>query len=500
METKPDENGGGDLLCRRVGRRCRPLWVRVVIGGLLILTVVFTLCIFYVVWFVTGKPHVTVDYAPIVDRMSQPPIPQADNAWSHYERAFDAYTDPTDETRSLMEAAVDALRVRPASVSLDQEQERAVRDWLQENEGAWQQFVTGSRTRYYHRPYDLLPADHSGQPWLWQTRATRLENLRRFADLGVWRSRLAVKEGNSRTALEDCLALMRAGVHWQRRVTLVEQLTGSALGSMAHEQVLQIVANPSLSAADLSWLQEQMTEVYAGGFLLIHLESDRLCLLDTVQHVFTKGGRGGGHVIPRELARLFEMIGPDVSYWGPPPNGKLQYLRLSMAHVRRDEFLTKANELYDRADLLTRMTPYQGRQAGIRNLEKTIDSLDKRNYALIWWIFPAAERVSDLTFGHKALHEGTVVVLALRRWRLEKGSYPAELNMLVEEQYLRELPLDPFRDGPPVYRRTQEGFLLYSLGPNFTDEGGRPALDRTGRPRLFAGGGDLVFWPPAYVP
>ena len=152
-------------------------------------------------------------------------------------------------------------------------------------------------------------------------------------------------------------------------------------------------------------------EVYAGGFPLIRLQADRLCLLDTVQHVFTEGGPGGGHVIPRELARLFEMIGPDVSYWGPPPKGGLQYLLLSMAHVRRDEFLPRANELYDRADQLLQMTPYQGRQAGIRNLERTIESLDKRRYALIWWTFPAAERVSEMAFASKALHEGTLLVL-----------------------------------------------------------------------------------------
>jgi hypothetical protein len=124
-------------------------------------------------------------------------------------------------------------------------------------------------------------------------------------------------------------------------------------------------------------------EIYAAGFMPIHLEGDRLGLLDTVQHVFTEGGRGQGHVIPRELARLVEMIGGSVGDWGPRPKGRLQYLRLSMAHVRRDEFLAKANELYDRADQLTQMTPYQCRQAGIRNLETTIESLDRRKYALI---------------------------------------------------------------------------------------------------------------------
>jgi hypothetical protein len=105
-----------------------------------------------------------------------------------------------------------------------------------------------------------------------------------------------------------------------------------------------------------------------------------------------------------------------------------------------------------------------------------------------------------MAFAGKALHEGALLVLASKRWRLERGSYPAELRMLVEEQYVHQLPLDPFGDGPPVYRRTQDGFLLYSLGLNFADEGGKASLDRARRAQLFVRGGDLVFWPPAYVP
>jgi hypothetical protein len=71
--------------------------------------------------------------------------------------------------------------------------------------------------------------------------------------------------------------------------------------------------------------------------------------------------------------------------------------------------------------------------------------------------------------------------------------------MLVEGQYIGELPLDPFSDGPPVYRRTDDAFILYSLGLNFADDGGEPGLGRTGRSDLLARGGDIVIWPPAYV-
>jgi hypothetical protein len=467
---------------------------------LLALTVVLVLCVLYVVWFVTGHAHVTVDYAALVEQLSQAPVSQGDDAWSCYEKAFDRYIGPNDDVRHVMDTVLDGVKSRSTSATWAPEQERAIQDWVRDNEEAWQLFLAGSRRRYCQPPHELIPTDHPGKPWLWQFHATSVYSLRRFADLGVWRSRLASREGKLPGALQECLVLARAGVHWQQRATQIEYLTGCALSGFAHQQILQTLADSSPSAADLSWLQGELTEVYADGFPLARLQADRLCLLDTVQHVFTEGGPGGGHLIPRELAQLVEMIEENVGDWGPPPKGKLQYLRLSLAHARRDELLAKANELYDRADQLTQMTPYQGRQAGIRNLDRTIESLDRRKYALIWWMLPGAERLSDMAFASKALHEGTVLVLALRRWCLEKGSYPAKLRMLVGGQRLREVPLDPFSDGPPVYRVTRDGFLLYSLGPNFTDEGGKPGLNRAGQPRLFVHGGDLVFWPPVYVP
>jgi hypothetical protein len=87
-----------------------------------------------------------------------------------------------------------------------------------------------------------------------------------------------------------------------------------------------------------------------------------------------------------------------------------------------------------------------------------------------------------------------VAALALERYRLGHGSYPASLDALSPE-LLPSRPLD-FMDGAPLrYRHTQDGrFVLYSTGLDCIDDGGicrRPGL-------LWANSGhdhtDLV-WP-----
>lgn len=57
--------------------------------------------------------------------------------------------------------------------------------------------------------------------------------------------------------------------------------------------------------------------------------------------------------------------------------------------------------------------------------------------------------------------------------------------------------MDPYSDRPLVYRGTDDGFLLYSVGENFADDGGVPGRDRNGGPDpwRYQDNGDTVFWP-----
>lgn len=62
--------------------------------------------------------------------------------------------------------------------------------------------------------------------------------------------------------------------------------------------------------------------------------------------------------------------------------------------------------------------------------------------------------------------------LACRLYKSRTGHYPQTLDELVPE-LLTEVPIDPFTGKPLVYRREGEGFIVYSLGSNEKDDGGR---------------------------
>lgn len=63
--------------------------------------------------------------------------------------------------------------------------------------------------------------------------------------------------------------------------------------------------------------------------------------------------------------------------------------------------------------------------------------------------------------------------LALRCYTAESGKPPTALAELIPD-HLRAAPVDPFSERPLIYRVHGTNWLLYSVGPNRLDEGGKP--------------------------
>lgn len=168
---------------------------------------------------------------------------------------------------------------------------------------------------------------------------------------------------------------------------------------------------------------------------------------------------------------------------------------IALAHAGRDETEAKANVLYKRSNEIIKLSPYEKvRTDSERWGMDYLFNLPKGRFGLLHVMVPSLQRAGELAYRRKALHEATVTVLALRRWRLEKGKYPESLSELVAGGYLKALPQDPYSDGPLVYRREGDDFILYSVSGNFADDGGvqDPDHDWETRKGKFL---DRVFWP-----
>ncbi len=78
----------------------------------------------------------------------------------------------------------------------------------------------------------------------------------------------------------------------------------------------------------------------------------------------------------------------------------------------------------------------------------------------------------------EAAKQMTVTAIALKRYQLKNGKYPASLDSLVPG-LVAAVPVDPVNGEPLHYRLNSDGtFLLYSVGENGVDDGGNPSLEK----------------------
>jgi len=431
------------VLLRRAKKRCRPMWKKAIIRGLQAAAAIVILFCLYTVWFITGKPIISVDYLALLNEMSRPEVRDADNAWLDYEKACSLYVAPvpggvveeflyyrdrpaqlekvlrfadlsgdhqaqilqriqqnrkhwdnlSDKQQavileclnynwvpmfekphlvysvipfdSMVTHVVEAIKqersvtgsihtafVKPEqsgfpdvelidwikrgevptnymeaiTVAVLNEWMKRYRDlprsawapltdaeyeylssWIKKNERAWKHFVAASLKPYCYREYKYDPNDQD--KWFFSILLPQVDTLRKLVMLGRWQSRTDRHQGQMQQALEDCLALARVARHWQGKGTLVEQLVGVAISALAHSEILYVTQAEKLSANQLNQLQQQLSEIYGDGYPLMNMEGERLAFLDTVQHVFSDGGIGGGHLLPRRLIWLEHVDG-----------------------------------------------------------------------------------------------------------------------------------------------------------------------------------------------
>lgn len=459
---------------------------------MLILLISFS---WYVHGFVAGKPIVTEEYLVRFNQLGRTEMPASENAWPLYQTAFGALVEPTEELQQTFAFRNDKPSQFRGFAAIRAEERKAISEWVAANGVAWARFVEATECPYCYRQLDYDPNASTVPLLLSIATNPSLRQLRYLTKIALWRSRLAAEEGQLGPAIKDCLAIVRVGRHFQRSPALIDQLVGVSCGALGRSELLRIVSEHDLPASTLRGMQTTLAGLFAKGPPLMNFAGERLVILDAVQHSFTKGGFGGGHLIPGQFDAVFlsEALpkGARPTVWTRTVFRALD-VGYSMIHARRNKTVARTHEMYDQIDAQARLTPYQRHVQGEADIARSIDSY-RYGYVLI--LLPAERRVSEIGFRFCADHEALLTVLALQRYRAEIGAYPDDLKRLVEAGHLQEVPVDPFSDGSLVYRPVDDGFLLYSVGPDFVDDGGRRGVDDKGQAKAWADNGDRVFWP-----
>jgi hypothetical protein len=65
------------------------------------------------------------------------------------------------------------------------------------------------------------------------------------------------------------------------------------------------------------------------------------------------------------------------------------------------------------------------------------------------------------------------VALEVERWRRAHGGRAPDSLAELAPEFAPSIPLDPFDNNPLRYKKLAKGFIVYSIGPDFADDGGK---------------------------
>jgi len=509
--TARDMASGQNAEQRRPARKTRSQSVRrTVIRNLLVVTLVLLATILYVLWFITGKPEPTVDYIAILNETTRPEgLTAENNAWPHYERAIQQYAP---HRSALLGDGFPINRNRRFD-ELNEPAQKAIERWIADNEAAWQSFVRATQEPYCWKEYERSQGPASINtldiPTLPRDMGP-MAPLRGLMHLATWRICRETHMGQTAAALEDCLVLIRTGAQWSGTGSLQYSLLGVGMATTGHRQLLKVVARTPTDRIDWQKLEAGLIEAYGTSPVEVRMELEKLMALDIVQHTFTHGGIGGGHLIPRFVWPLSQMnswvitLSPLATKASWRRRGL--HLAIALAHARRNATVSECHCRYDQIEQILALTPDELARTGIsfaherphivNNTIRFNSFFRDTRYFAVELSMRTAKQISEQRWQSHAWHNATRAILAVKRWQKEHGQYPETLEQLTGDGSLEPPPLDPYSDTILMYRKTDDGFTLYSRGRNFKDDGGVPQVDPDTPWRTWGTqeAGDAVFW------
>lgn len=473
-------------LIRRGKKRCRPVWQKAIIRSFQTIGAMVLLLVLYIGWFFCGKPAITVNYVDKMNQLVRPVADEGRNAWPFYKEATAEYKKPDANDFDLSPQKL---------TNLNDVQRRMVEKWLADNQQAMELIRQGNQKPYYWQLYSVKP-ERNGIPEMLEVVVPNLSEYKELAWLLCWDAYWQAEKGNAGEAMGILTDVYDFGRHIRGQNTiLIEQLVGIAVEAIACKAMAEIPADYKMDSATLASAQQKYEKILATKDFKIDFGGERLYLLDEIQRSFTQSRFGKSHLYLQRVYQLRRWEGLENKHQIEALLG-IVFDRpgIFFTHPDRQKTLDDAERFYAMVEKSAAMTPATRKQQHCNFGEQIEEGMGDN--ILLNLLIPAVGKIVAIGYRVQIQSEATVVILAVQRYKLDKSRFPASLEELVKDGYLKQVPIDPYSDKLVVYKPTENNFILYSIGPDFEDNGGQPGKDKNGKYNFGAeAGGDIVFWP-----
>jgi hypothetical protein len=389
-------------------------------------------------------------------------VPSADLATLENEWNSD---DPLNEV-------ADMLVERAMKSPWTSQQVPPLAKWVAENQKPLEQMVEASvRPRCYFPSPTYL---NNKQETLIETLLPGAQGVRMAGrSLGV-RAMWHLGEGRHAEAWRDLVAAHRIGHLTAQGQTLVEQLVGMAISNIVSDGTVALLDQKSLSV-------EQARQIQADLLALeyFHTVADSLNSMERLSYIDA----------------IIELGVRKNASWLSDTGMKGQASQLDiMNHVRVNwnVALQKGNEFYDRLVAAARLPDRRARVQAISQIDGELNRMatdvrrpgtlvgglinpssrsDIAASVMLALFLPAVTAAIDAEDSANTILDLERLAAALAVYRAEHGNFPEKLENLTPG-VIATLPRDLYSNKPFIYKRTPDGYLLYSPGDNGNDDGG----------------------------
>jgi hypothetical protein len=485
-------------LIRRAKIRNRPLiWqgYRVLCWG------VAALVVFYVGLagvFYSGSPFLATDY---VARLNEPieKVPANQRAWPLYRQAIlglwpDGLAGP-ERTR------IDQLMPEKPRADLT----AGLAQWLTSHAQALE--LVRQASLLPSMGFLLGPGGSAYDPELWPQRPAasaattqpseqpliaillpHLSEVRELARLIDADARLAQQQKDSPRLVRDIHTMLGMS-HQITGGTLIESLVGVGISNLALQRIEAVLetSREQLSNGDLT----ELAHLLSGPTVtadLVGMETERMLFADVLQRTYTDDGAGDGRLTPEGVRFLASVstISSEGGIEGYMPDGGVLEVSIGpaamMVMASRREVQTAYDQFMDASEAQLRRP---AREADWRTVNSLLEqwhasTLAKTRYLPLALMSPTMQRLSTRGERYLGRRDGVLIGIGLELYRRQHGAYPKTLAEL-SPAVLPQVPVDRITGGPLRYTVLEGQPMIYSVGADRDDDGGRvPAFKGPG--------------------
>src|SRR5438445_1870660 len=375
-----------------------------------------------------------------------PAVPDERNSALVITQAFGLMRYYSDARSNL----VANFRMPSATVALTTEQRNLLADYVEMNGTALAKAREGLSLPKSRYPIDMAPGFSALLP--------HLRPLKDLAQLASYKGVLATDSGQPAEAVRSVVTMLKLSRTLGAEPLLISKLVRFRINKMAADTLERCLNAGSLDDQQLSMLGREFGDGDQTNELVRALIGERAVAMPLFRMNFAEFDRFANS--PER-----NPLGADES----PGSVMLTFLIRTTGFFERDfRFYLKVME----TNVSFASVP-PPKSLSITNSEaKASTEIRRWHYMISGVVLPASSKAYLRHAESLAALRLAQTVLAVERFRLSGQRLPSDLDELVPD-FLPQIQADPFDGAPLRYKLLSKGYVVYSIGPDGHDDGGK---------------------------